>query len=198
MKRRGFTRKVAQKIPMLRQSHKAYRVQWAKENKKTDWEKVVFSDEMSIWLAGGRICLWCKGDSKAVKPSTKHSPKLHVWGAFSARGTFPIKIFTENLTGQLYCDILHECLVEQASVLHPDGWIFQEDNDPKHTSKVAKGFMQDRGISRMDWPACSPDMNPIENIWSWIKRKIDLKSPRNLIELAEVLNDTWNSLEPEF
>ena len=77
MKRRGFTQKVAQKIPMLKQSHKAYCVQWAKENKKTDWEKVVFSDEMSIWLAGGRICLWCKGDSKAVKPSTKHSTKLH-------------------------------------------------------------------------------------------------------------------------
>ena len=54
--------------------------------------------------------------------------------------------------------------MEQASVLYSDGWVFQEDNDPKHTSKVVKGFMQDRDISRMDWPACSPDMNPIENI----------------------------------
>ena len=77
-------------------------------------------------------------------------------------------------------------------------WVdFPRGQRPK-THPKSLGFMQDRGISRMDWPACRPDMNPIENIWSWIKRKIDLKSPRNLIELADVLNDTWNSLEPEF
>ncbi|KAI6657090.1 hypothetical protein LOD99_15876 [Oopsacas minuta] len=154
MKRRGFTCKVARKIPMLTQTHKAYRVDWAKSNRCRDWEKVIFSDEMSIWLAGGRVCVWCKGDSKPVKPSTKHFPKLHVWGAFSARGTFHIKVFRENLTGRLYCDILHECLVEQASVLHPDGWVFQEDNDPKHTCKLAKGYMEEKGIHRMDWLAC--------------------------------------------
>ena len=122
---------------------------------------------------------------------------MHVWGAFSAHGTFPIKIFTENLTGQLYCDILHECLVEQGSVLYPDEWVSKRTTaqnthlkSPKDSCKIY--------ISTIDWSACSPDMNPIGNIWSWIKRKIDLKSPRNLIELAEVLNDTWNSLEPEF
>ncbi|KAI6657161.1 hypothetical protein LOD99_15947 [Oopsacas minuta] len=48
MKRRGFTRKVARKIPMLTQTHKAYRVDWAKSNRCRDWEKVIFSDEMSI------------------------------------------------------------------------------------------------------------------------------------------------------
>ncbi|KAI6646362.1 hypothetical protein LOD99_9233 [Oopsacas minuta] len=161
MKRHGFTRKVARKIPMLTQTYKAYRVDWAKSNRCRDWEKVIFSDEMSISLAGGRV-------------------------------------FRENLTERLYCDILHECLVEQASVLYPDGWVFQEDNDPKHTCKLAKGYMEEKGIHRMDWPACSPDLNPIENLWSWIKREIDLKSPRNLNELERELNEVWNSLEHEF
>ncbi|KAI6658823.1 hypothetical protein LOD99_15148 [Oopsacas minuta] len=178
MKRRGFTRKVARKIPMLTQTHKANRVDWAKSNRCRDWEKVIFSDEMSIWLAGGRVCAWCK--------------------AFSARGMFPIKVSRENLTGRLYCDILHECLVEQASVLYPDGWVFQEDNDPKHTCKLAKGYMEEKGMHRMDWSACSPELNPIENLWSWIKREIDLKSPRNLNELDRELNEVWNSLEHEF
>ena len=50
----------------------------------------------------------------------------------------------------------------------------------------------------MDWPACSPDLNPIENLWSWIKREIELKSPRNLNELKKKLNEVWNSLEHEF
>ncbi|KAI6658765.1 hypothetical protein LOD99_15090 [Oopsacas minuta] len=183
---------------MLTQTHKAYRVDSAKSSRCRDWEKAIFSDEMSISLASGRVCVWCKGDSKPVKPSTKHSPKLHVWGAFSARGMFPIKVSRENLTGRLYCDILHECSVEQASVLYPDGWVFQEDSDPKHTCNLAKGYLEEKEIHRMDWPACSPDLNPIENLWSWIKGEIDLKSPRNFNDLKWELNEVWNSLEHEF
>ena len=72
---------------------------WAKDNKATDWEKVVFSDE------------------NPVKPTSKHTPKLHVWGAFSARGTFPLKIFRDNLTGLGYIRILNECLIAQSQVL---------------------------------------------------------------------------------
>ncbi|KAI6647741.1 hypothetical protein LOD99_8582 [Oopsacas minuta] len=90
MKQRGFTRKVARKIPKLTQTHKAYRVDWAKFKMFRYWKKAIFSNEMSIWLAVGKVCVWCKGDSKPVKPSTKHSPKFPVWGTFSARGTFPI------------------------------------------------------------------------------------------------------------
>ena len=91
--RRGYRHKVVRNIPMLTDRHKQHRVSWARSNKQTDWERVVFSDEMSIWLAGGKIRLWCKGSQEAVKPRNKHSPKLHVWGAFSARGTFPLKVF---------------------------------------------------------------------------------------------------------
>ena len=46
------------------------------ENKATDWEKVVFSDEMSIWLSRGNICLWCKSDKHPVKPTSKYTQKF--------------------------------------------------------------------------------------------------------------------------
>ena len=90
----------------------------------------------------GRFACGAKETNIPVKSTSKHTPKLHVWGAFSARGTFPLKIFRENLTGLGYIHILNECLIAQGQVLYPDGWIFQEDNDPKHTSKIAKDFMQ--------------------------------------------------------
>lgn len=91
MKRRGFTRRVAQKIQMLTQLHKVNRVNWAKANRSRVWKGVTFSDEMSIWLAGDKVCPWYKRGTKAVKPNVKHCLKLHVWEAFSARGKFPIK-----------------------------------------------------------------------------------------------------------
>ena len=137
-----MVRKYTKKVPMLTDVHKVARVSWGKQKKSTHWEKVIFSDEMSVWLSGGRLYLWCKKDEIAVKPSWKHSPKLHVWGAFSARVALPLKIFKENLTGTLYSNILNECLIAQANFFYPDGWVFQEDNDPKHTSKVAKEFRE--------------------------------------------------------
>ena len=197
LKRLGHTRKVAKPIPFLTQRHMDRRVSWAKENKATGWEKVVYSDEMSIWLSRGKVCLWCKRDEHPVKPTSKHTPKLHVWGAFSARSTFPLKIFWENLTGLGYIHISNECLIAQGQVLYPDGWIFQ-DNDPKHTSKIAKDFMQKEGIARMDWPACSPDLNPIENLWAWIKMQVNLRSPKTLGELEKVVNQVWESISIEF
>ena len=51
-------------------------------------------------------------------------------------------------------------------------WILQEDNDPKYRSHLCMSWKAENGITALDWPSQSPDANPIENVWSVVKRKL--------------------------
>ena len=73
-------------------------------------------------------------------------------------------------------------------------FIFQQDNDPKHTAKITKKYLENKGITVLEWPAQSPDLNPIENLWSILDRELKNRKPSNEAELFNILNVSWQKL----
>ncbi|KAI6649996.1 hypothetical protein LOD99_6360 [Oopsacas minuta] len=195
-----YSKKYPTKVPMLSETNRLYRIQWAKKFKypKKQWAKTVFADEMSIWLSRGRMKMWTKSDQKRFVPTTKHTPKINVWAAFSSIGTFPLCIFTTNMDSSLFIDILQGHLLTQAEVFHGNDWQLVMDNDPKHTATKVKNWLSTMLPKVLPWPSQSPDLNPIENLFAWVKQELTKQGPKTISELKKMLEITWSRLDSNF
>ncbi len=160
------------------------RLTWAKLKNWTvaQWSKVLFSDEskFSILFGNQGPRVWRKGGEahrpSCLKSRVKFPQSVMILGAMSSAGVAPLCFLKTNVTAPIYQDILEHFMLPSADQLFKDAdLILQQDLAPAHT---AKSWLNDHGVGVLDWPANSPDLNPIENIWGFVKRKMRNKRPK--------------------
>ena len=113
-----------------------------------------------------------RSEARKFRPKPKHPVKVYVWGGISKYGVTRCIIFTDIIKAALYVRILRVGLLPFIEATFDDNadCRFQQDNDPKHTSCVAIQFFHENNINWWQTPAKSPDLNPIERVWSHLKQ----------------------------
>jgi len=177
---------------MLTEAHKIKRVEWAQQHINDRWNKTMFTDETAFQLFRNTVERWYKGE-RPVRRMPKDRTKIMAWGGFSAKGKTSLFCFKQIMNAEFYVEILRRHAPEMFQMLG-DHWRFQQDNDPKHTSRLAKAFLQENFPVVIDWPSNSPDLNPIENLWSIIKSKVEKRMPRNLDDLEKFMVEEWQNI----
>lgn len=193
----GLKFRSTMKKPLLTEKHTGKRLSWASENKNRDWNNIIFSDEASFWAANYSTRAWSTADNRLLVRTVKHPVKVHVWGCFSKQGFGLLHLFTGSLDALKMTKIYKKALLPSAKKMFPrhnDSWILQEDNDPKHRSRVCTAWKAENGIDVLDWPSQSPDANPIENVWAWMKLKLRGKNTVSVADLSRELKSIWRSL----
>ncbi|CAB1458212.1 unnamed protein product [Pleuronectes platessa] len=118
-----------------------------------------------------------------------------LWGCFSSAGTGKLVRIEGKMDGAKYREILEENLMQSAKDLRLGRrFIFQQDNDPKHTARATKEWFGLKNVNVLKWPSQSPDLNPIENLWQDLKIAVHRQSPSNLTELHLFCQEEWTNL----
>lgn len=183
--------------PLLSEKHRANRLKWAKKHKNFDWNRVIFTDESTFQLYQSNRKVWQFPGRRKVYRTVKHPQKVHVWGCFSSLGFGKLLCFQRNLDALFMCSIYERGLLPSAcEFFEADNieWILQEDNDPKHRSRICKNWKEENEVTVLPWPSMSPDQNPIENVWQLLKIKISKKKINTTMRLKSELTKEWNQL----
>ncbi len=191
----------AKRKPYVNMVQKRRRVLWAKAHLKwtiSKWKSVLWSDESKFdILVGnhGRRVLRAKeeGDLPACyQRSVQKLASLMVWGYISAYGMGSLHVLEGTMNAESYIKFLEQhMLPSRRRLFQRRPCVFQQDNAKPHTAGITTAWLRSRRVWVLNWPAWSPYLSFIENIWRIIKGKIHQRWPQTLQQLETYIRQEW-------
>ncbi|GFW88896.1 transposable element Tcb2 transposase [Trichonephila clavipes] len=193
-------------VPLTRQHHTA-RLQWCREHHnwtEQDWACVLFSDESRFNLSSDcrRQLIWCESGTayrpENIQENDRYSTfSIMVWAGIMINGRTRLHVVANgSMTGQRYIeeDLLPHVRLFRGAV--GDKFVFMDDNATCHRTLAVQDCLEREGIQRLVWPARSPDLNPIENVWDALGRQVAGRNypPTNKNTLIRALTEEWDKL----
>ncbi|GFU92723.1 transposable element Tc3 transposase [Trichonephila clavipes] len=150
----------------------------------------------------GRLLIWREQRTRYHQSNTvgRHSYRgggILVWAGISLGGHTDLHLFHGGTVTDLkYRDEILDPYVRPYAAPIGNDFILMDDNARPHQARIVEEYLEDHGLERMEWPARSPDLNPIEHLWDYLGREFAALNPppRSLHELKQGLLCVWSSL----
>jgi transposase len=209
LKKANLFARVARAKPFINAKTKKERQEWAEMHltwTTKDWKNVLWSDEKFFCLipSNPHQYVWRRPeeefDDDCLVPAIR-SKGIMVWGCFSWWGLGPLVRLHGSITSVSYRRTLSRYAVPVLQDQYPNGnGVFQHDGASVHRGTIVKKYLANKQIKTLNWPPYSPDLNPIENLWSEIEEKLRKRRPKpgNLTELERMVKEEWKALSPSY
>lgn len=204
LRKAGFNARIPARKILLNEEHRAARVRFANDFLNFDWinNVVIFTDEKCFKSdKDGRKILWRrKGDrynQSCILPCRSSGRiSLGYWGWMSSMGPGELVPVGARFNSALYLEILREVMLPSVRAHYPDEHIyFVQDNCAIHRAAIVREWLNaQNNLTVINWPAKSPDLNPIENLWGQMVLNWDPSEVRNTKNLEETVMSTWDNL----
>ena len=129
---------------------------------------------------------------KVLKPAS-----VMVWGCVSAHGIGNLPICEGYINAEMFIQVLEQHMLPcKQRLFQGRPCLFQQNNAKPHSQRVTTAWLRSKRVQVLDWPACSPDLSPIENVWRIMKRKIQQQRPWTLEQLKSYIKQEWERIPP--
>ncbi len=165
------------------------------------WKTVLWSAKLNFEVLFGKLgrhVIWTKEDKdnpSCYQRSVQKPASLMVWGCINACSMGSLHIWKGTIDAERYIQVLEQhMLPSRRRLFQGRPCIFQHDNARPHTASITTSWLRRRRIRVLKWPACSPDLSPIENIWGIIKRKMRQRRPKTVEQLEACIRQEWDNI----